>query len=263
MVVCPTDGLPARIVKAHNIYKASSIQGYADLVAKSMKNKWENLAYIDLFCGPGICWVKDTGEFVYGSPLIAQDVEPAYSHFIFNDKDPVCVNALKTRLAQATGSASYMTEDVNAPATILSVRSKIPTWTLSLVLLDPQGCNLEFETIRRLVTGKPPLDLLINLPINSLKRSREHPHVIDRVLGTGWQGACNLDDWPRTVRAFFQGGLTKLGYQYSVGQQIFSEKNKSPLYDFLMASRNSLAERFFKEVTRRDTPYGQMAMPMG
>lgn len=260
--MCPIDDLPARVVKAHNIHKATIIERYADIVAKAMKNKWENLCYVDLFCGPGICWVEDSGEFVYGSPLIAHAVEPRFSHFVFNDTDQICVEALKARMSQADVVPTMLQEDANDPVTIEKVRKAIPDWTLSLVLLDPQKLNLALGTIGKLTRGEQPMDLLINLPINGLKRSLEHPHKLDLVLGRDWVESCDVNNWSATVRAHFRAKLTGFGYDRSVGKQIFSEHNRSPLYDFIMASRSDLAERFFKEVTR-ETAHHQMAIPIG
>jgi three-Cys-motif partner protein len=165
-------------------------------------------------------------------------------------------------MAQAGKVPTMLQEDANDPATIEKVRMAIPDWTLSLVLLDPQKLNLAFDTIERLTRGEQPMDLLINLPVNGLKRSLDHPHHLDIVLGSGWTEKCDINNWPPTVRAHFREKLAALGYDKSVGKQVFSERNKSPLYDFIMASRSELAERFFEEVTR-ETAHHQMAMPLG
>src|SRR4051812_2275782 len=77
------DGLPARVVQAHNAHKAHYIQRYAHTVAIAMKNKWPHRAYIDTYAGPGICWVEGTGAFVLGSPLIARNASPNFTHHVF------------------------------------------------------------------------------------------------------------------------------------------------------------------------------------
>lgn len=154
MRVAP-DGLPARVVKAHNAHKAHFIARYSQVVALSMKNKWRSRAYIDTYAGPGICWVEDTGEFVLGSPLIAMEASPNFTHHVFVDMDTTCTSALEMRLAGK--GATIITADSNAPSTIAAVRAAIPRrQCLSLALLDPQGCTLHLDTIRAL-TGDPPL----------------------------------------------------------------------------------------------------------
>lgn len=93
------DGLPARVVKAHNAHKAYFIKQYAHTVAMAMKHKWEHRAYIDIYSGPGVCWVEDTGEFVSGSPLIAMHTKEQFTHYVFVDLDSRCTDALRERLA--------------------------------------------------------------------------------------------------------------------------------------------------------------------
>ncbi|MFH2037341.1 MAG: three-Cys-motif partner protein TcmP, partial [Candidatus Zixiibacteriota bacterium] len=44
-----------------------------------------NYYYIDAFAGAGTHLKKDTGEEVKGSPRIALDVNPSFSHYFFID----------------------------------------------------------------------------------------------------------------------------------------------------------------------------------
>ena len=180
------DGLPARVVKAHNAHKAHFIERYSKVVALSMKNKWPARAYIDTYAGPGICWVEDTGAFVLGSPLIAMEASPNFTHHVFVDMDSSCTSALEMRLAGR--GATIITADSNSPSTIEAVRAAIPRrHCLSLALLDPQGCTLHLDTIRAL-TADRPMDLLINFPVLNLYRCirAQEWHVLDKVLGPGW-----------------------------------------------------------------------------
>ncbi|HEX6782741.1 MAG TPA: three-Cys-motif partner protein TcmP [Solirubrobacterales bacterium] len=250
LVVAP-DGLPAREVKAHNIHKAHYIQGYAEIFARAMKNKWDYRCYLDLYCGPGVCWVKDTGRFVLGSPLIALSVDSPYTHFAFVDLDTECTAALEERMVGASAEVTVLSKDSNDRATINEVRGAIPDRNaLSLALLDPQGCNLDFETIRYLTMDKP-MDLLINLPVHNLWRClcKGDTAVLDKVLSRGWPRQ-TAHNWRASVREHFHGKLNGIGYKHNEAKQVWSESKKSPLYDFILYSRVELAKKFFKEVTR-------------
>lgn len=259
LVVAP-DGLPARVVKAHNINKAHYIQGYADIFARAMKNKWDYRCYLDLYCGPGVCWVKDTGRFVLGSPLIALGVTSPYTHLVFVDLDEECTKALERRMAGVNAAVTVLTEDSNDHATLDRVRGSIPPKdALSLALLDPQGCNLHFETIRYLTQGKP-MDLLINLPVHSLWRClcKGDTPILDGVLSSDWPKPTTLN-WRAAVREHFHGKLDGIGYEHNEAKQVWSESTKSPLYDFILYSRVEIAKKFFQEVTRT-TAYQQTAL---
>jgi three-Cys-motif partner protein len=249
------DGLPARVVKAHNVHKAHYIQRYAHVVAASMKNKWPYRAYIDTYAGPGICWVEDTGEFVLGSPLIALNASPRYTHHVFVDMDSRCTQALRERL---TGSgATILMADSNAPATIEAIRAAIPRRRcLALALLDPQGCNLHLETIRAL-TDDRPMDLLINFPVLNLYRQlpAQNWHVLDKVLGPNWPRRDvygGIDGWGYAAREHFRRELAAMGYKHTSAKEVRGEKRNGRLYDFILASKHELARRLFEDVTKEE-----------
>lgn len=259
LVIAP-DGLPARIVKAHNIHKKHYIESYTEIVAKAMQGKWKNLAYIDTYCGPGICWIKDTGEFVVGSPLIALGTEPHYSHFAFVDKDSACVEALAARAAERGIEINVRCADSNAPETIDWVRSAIPRQhTLTLALLDPQKCNLDLPTIEAL-TGDRRMDLMINLPTMGLLRSLAAGYFkpIEAVLGPDYP-TCDLHDWRVAVVEHYKAKLAEFGYAYSSSKPVRAESTNTPIYDFILASKHSLGKKLFDGVTK-DTAHGQIAL---
>jgi three-Cys-motif partner protein len=260
-LVLGPDGLPARKVKAHNAHKAHYIQRYSQVVAGAMKNKWGARCYIDLYSGPGLCWVEDTGAFVPGSPLIALDAEPSFDYYVFVDMDSECCAALEERTAGS--GAVVRCFDSNTDAAIEWVRSAIPRrGALSLVLLDPQGCTLQLDTIRKLTYDRR-MDLLINLPIQSLLRclAANHWHVLDAVLGEDWPRT-PVPAWRAAVRQHYRAKLAELGYRYSPAKEVRGERTNNRLYDFILASRHPLAEKLFVEVTR-ETAHGQTALDLG
>jgi three-Cys-motif partner protein len=258
-----TDDLPARVVKLHNDHKAHFIRQYSHTVATAMSKKWGSLAFIDMFGGPGVCWVEDTGQFVTGSPLIAVEAKPQFTHHVVVDMDSLCTSALEKRFAAANTDAKIICADSNEPSTIDAVRAAIPRrGCLSLALLDPQGCNLHLETIRRL-TDDRSMDLLINLPIHSLYRCLKKGdwHVLSNVLGPDWPKTASdgVTGWRAAIRALYREKLAEMGYVYWAAKEVRSEEKKSPLYDFILASRHPLAKEFFEKVTR-ETAHGQLAL---
>lgn len=260
LVLAP-DGLPARVVKAHNAHKAHYIREYAHVVARSMKHRWRYRAYIDLYAGPGMCWVEDTGEFVTGSPLIALAAEPQFTHHVFVDMDSECTAALATRTAAV--APAIRCADSNGLGTIEWVRAQIPRrGALSLALLDPQGCTLSLDTIARLTYDRS-MDLLINLPIHSLYRclAAGYWNVLDNVLGPDWPKSApgGVPGWRAAVRQHYCEKLAELGYTFSAAKEVRGEKRNSRLYDFILASRHPLAVKLFEGVTK-ETAHGQLRM---
>jgi three-Cys-motif partner protein len=258
------DGHPARVVKAHNVHKAGFITKYAHTVAIAMKDRWPARAYIDIYAGPGVCWVQDTGEFVLGSPLIAMEASPQFTHHVFVDMDSRCTDALAHRLAGS--DATIITADSNATSTIEAVRHAFPRRNcLSLALLDPQGCTLHLDTIKAL-TDDRPMDLLINFPVLNLYRCLRACdwHILANVLGPDWPrggyaGYTGVEGWGMAARQHFRDELAGFGYGHTSAREVRSETRNGPLYDFLLASKHPLARKLFEDVTK-ETAHGQRSL---
>jgi three-Cys-motif partner protein len=67
-----SDGLPIRDSGIWAKEKLHYLEDYLNIFFFGMRKKWPGkLYYIDLFSGPGLCRIRETGEELDGSPLIA------------------------------------------------------------------------------------------------------------------------------------------------------------------------------------------------
>jgi hypothetical protein len=107
------------------------------------------------------------------------------------------------------------------------------------------------------------MDLLINLPIHSLLRClrKGDRHVLDAVLGPGWPDLAKLGvpAWRAAVRDHYREKLGEFGYGHFVSKEVRSETRKSPLYDFILASKHERAQDLFEKVTQ-ETAHGQLKL---
>ena len=83
--IAMSDGLPVResgpwIEKKHRL-----LTYYADLFATGMQNKWEKRVYLELFSGPGKCFIRDTAQEDLGSPL--KVIGHNFTHFNFTEME--------------------------------------------------------------------------------------------------------------------------------------------------------------------------------
>jgi hypothetical protein len=62
-----TDGLPVRLVKPHSAEKARMVSRDLGTVGRAMGNKWFQVHYLELFCGPGYLLDDVTEEEVPGA----------------------------------------------------------------------------------------------------------------------------------------------------------------------------------------------------
>ncbi len=68
------DGLHTPEVGSWSDVKYRLISNYAEMFSTSMRKKWDKRVYIDLFAGAGRAAIKDTGEIVETSSLLAMGV---------------------------------------------------------------------------------------------------------------------------------------------------------------------------------------------
>lgn len=161
-LVLGTDGLPIREVGVWSKDKHHFLRRYVDVFTTSMKGKWSGLGYIDIFAGPGMCKIRDTGEEIDGSPLIALASPKRFDAFFFGDKSKDALAALQTRfLAQnAHVLPKLFVGDCNITADTIA-RALDPS-ALHLAFIDPTGLHVHFDTIRKL-TARHKVDLIISV----------------------------------------------------------------------------------------------------
>jgi hypothetical protein len=83
----------SRAVNLHSAAKAAYARRYAEIVGMAMGGKWQ-LWWIELFAGPGQLYVRETGEFVPGSPLEAMAIRRPFDGYVFADLNEACAESL-------------------------------------------------------------------------------------------------------------------------------------------------------------------------
>jgi len=138
------------------------LESFVDITTRAMADKpqWEGLVYVDLFAGPGICVLKESGRRLPGSVLIAAHAPKPFRKIIACELDAQMASACEARLnAAGAGTRSHvLVGDCNERAA--EIASLIPDRTLTLAFVDPTGLHAHFESIRTLTKGKQ-VDLLV------------------------------------------------------------------------------------------------------
>lgn len=237
---------------------------YADLFATSMKEKWHQRVYVDLFAGAGLSRVGETGRFLLGTPLLALRVDHPFDWYVFCDQDPNCLVALRTRVEKLRPSAEvrYLAGDVNqmTPRLLqelppLAPRKKV----LAFCFADPFRLrDLHFTTIQAL--AQRYIDFMVLIPSMDPRRNEvtyldPSNDVVDLFVGTpAWR-----DEWQRKqapvafdafVAAFFSSQMSNLGYTHGGLEDsllVRSTEKNLPLYRLGFYSRHELGGRFWKQ----------------
>jgi three-Cys-motif partner protein len=249
LVVDTEEMLFARAISLHSIEKAFLARTYADIVGVAIGGRWK-LWWIELFAGPGRLYVRDTGDFIAGSPLEALAIRRPFHGYVFADLDRACTESLRRRIGEHS-SVHILRGDANGAELLDKIVSLVPKSALVVLYGDQAGLDLHWPTIKFFIDRYKHLDLLLNLPTEGTVRALaagydekaakmlDHPAPA-RLLQTGTPKGASVRDW-------YRRHLTAAGFDQIEGATIRIRGSSRDLYDLLLASRNPLAPKFFSE----------------
>ncbi len=227
--------------------------------AMSGHSKFDGVVYLDLFCGSGICRIREGTRVVRypGSALLAAGCEKPFDRMLFVDENRENIAALKTRLNRITPAAKshYWSSDANA--LVEELRGFIPQRSLSLAFIDPYSLQIDFQTIAALVDGRQ-MDLIIlfadRMDIGRNVEAYYYPNPkskLDSFLGpeSGWRS-----DWDQLshrdgqhVRDLFADiylrQLESLGYYHTRRNLITGQPDA--LFRLIFASKSETGAKFW------------------
>lgn len=249
------DGLLTRGIKPHSHEKAEKVSRGIDTVSFAMGPKWFDVQYGEMYCGPGVLTDETTGEEIAGSPLQALAVRRPFDLYVFGDYDEGCIEALRPRVARHP-QVRLETGSANDPAHIARFCAHFDPRALVVIYLDPaRPQDLHWATVEALARRFEQLDLIINLPVNSLARAitgpeargfegrtagrfLNHPNpsaLIQRDLRGGLAWDATID----AIRHHYDQQLERLGF-LTPARRTVTFPDPSPYYDVLYASRHPM-----------------------
>jgi three-Cys-motif partner protein len=258
------DGIPARSTGTWVHDKKFYFERYLSIFTKGVGPKWNGkLCYVDLFSGPGRSLIRDTGEEVEGSPLIALNCE--FAKYVFVDV-PDVINSLQKRLAGhlKLQKVSFVRGDCNQ--VIEAVRTEAPPDHLTLAFVDPTGLQIHFRTIQGLVQDRK-VDLLMtiqigmgirmNLPQYTQSESNALSEFMDNET---WREDVEAGGSPSQIgRRIVHRYLEQLkdigcGTVENREIEVRSDQNNLLLYFMILASRHRRGHDFWRKTTQRSNP---------
>ena len=275
------DGLQMRESGPWAEIKLDYLSRYINIFETSMRSKpWRKRHFIDLFSGPGKCYVSASNNIHLGSPLIALTTRYPFTDYFFVDLEPKSINDLRTRCKDSelfaqinfyVGDSNIIVEKIVDK--ILSIDNiHIPKkWSsLNLAFIDPEGLEVNRKTIEKL--AKPySMDLIIHYPQMGLTRfmpnaiNEEPPTTVDLFFGgTEWRAIYykyqTREDLyvHRKLLDLMKTKLQALGYQEVLrddevnDEPLMRNVKSAPLYRLIFASKHPLGHDFWKKVTKRD-----------
>jgi len=254
------DGLLVRGVKPHSAEKSTLVSRGIDTVSSAMSNQWfaqkHGLEYVELYAGPGRLLNERTGTEQPGSPVQALTVRKPFSHYVFSDFSADCIDALSARV----GDRAYVDVvcgDANDPGHLQRVAGLLNPKALLIAYLDPaRPQDLHWSTVEFLAGNFGYIDLIINLPINSLMRAilgayhgggagpgaagRFLNHPQPRHLLLPEPGRLATDVTICAIRRHYDEQLMSLGFKAPARRTVYFPAD-NPYYDVLLVSRHERA----------------------
>ena len=187
------DGLPTRDSGYWAEDKLWHWNRYVEITTRAMVGKptWPGgVIYVDLFCGPGVCLIRNSKRRIPGSPLIAASAPKQFAKLLLCEIDPSNAAACESRLRSMQAPPSFQMFRGDCNLEIDSIALQIPRGALTLAFLDPTGLHLDMETVRKL-SQCGAVDLLILFPdavdvVRNLEAYfRSENSRLDVVLGAG------------------------------------------------------------------------------
>ncbi len=201
------DGLPMRPSGTWVAEKLDYLRRYVDFFETSMRQKWPVRYYIDLLAGPGKNHVRETGEILLGSPLLALTAKHPFTGYFFVNFDDENTQALheRCRASALSDRVRVLTGDCNVEIdNILAQMKPDSDRSLNLAFLNSEGLELRWDTVAKLSSLRR-IDLIINYPQGGLNRVM--PQAIQEEGDTLVNGFFDGRDW----RAVYQEWLVSRG----------------------------------------------------
>ena len=249
--VLAPDGLPARVTGGWVWRKVHYVDYYVGIFAAAMRQRWA-LAYIEPFAGPGMA--AHGTRFIEGSAMRA--LEKPFSQFFFIDSDPTAIGALQLRIRRRYGwppSGEVILDNCNDA--LPRVAHAISPTTLSLAFIDPNGWEIEWDTINEFV-GERRVDLLFTFHAGFMRRQwfADAPGLTAFFGHDRWraiQFAPRHDRIRQFVRLYNEG-LGTLGYLPGAEDDMISVRNSKGtlMYVLVLFTRSTLGQRFWASACR-------------
>lgn len=245
---------------------------YETLFSTGMKRKWDVRVYIDLYSGPGMVRLRDTGKFLWGSPLLSLQVRDPFDKYIFCENDALALDALRTRVERIFPSADVSYVPGNCNDMVDEICSKIPVGSqerkvLSFCFVDPYDLSVKFSTITKI--SERFVDFLILLALGmDANRNLQHyldtsNRKVDDFLGSpDWrekwtaQSLEGKPSFPQFLAETYAKQMEKLGYlpvAFHQMKPIRSDLRNLPLYHLALFSRHQLAYSYWIDVLKYST----------
>lgn len=253
------DGLPAEEVGVWAKEKHAYLCRYID-ISRSVRAKFlgsgkAGATYIDLFCGPGRCKVRESGEWIDGGVIAAwkksKEGNAPFSQVFIGDLDAQRRQAAATRLRNL--GAPVVEVDGAALDAVKAVTAQLNVYGLNFAFLDPFDlAALNFDIVLAL-SSLMRIDMLVHISQMDLQRNVVTYATTENspfdTFAPGWRDKVSTLQGQQELRLqifqFWRDKVAGLGVWPSTNMKLLTGAKKQPLYWLLLAAKHELAHSFW------------------
>lgn len=257
------DGLPAEDVGVWAKKKHDYLCRYID-ISRAVRLQFNGstnagATYIDPFCGPGRCRVRDTGEWIDGGVVAAwkksSDGGAPFTQVYIGDLDTQRRETAATRLRQL--GAPVVETDGAAVQSVQQIVARLNPYGLHFAFLDPFNLEaLDFGIIDSLSKLKR-IDMLVHvnqmdLQRNLVSNATSEDSAFD-TFAPGWRDKVDIVRGQQEIRQrvfqYWRDQVANLGVWPSAEMRLITGSKNQPLYWLLLAAKHDLAHKFWDKVS--------------
>ena len=253
--------------------KHERLRKYVDIsraVRRKFLRQCGHATYIDLFCGSGRAFIRDSNEKIDGSPLVAfksaRDGGEPFSEVHIADLEEKKVAATARRVSEAGGTAT--TYVGRAENVVQQIVARLNPHGLHFAFLDPYNLDaLPFSVIEAFGYLKH-VDILIHVSALDLQRNLDaYTKLEDNRLerfAPGWRQHVGLNQSQSRIRAallsYWASKFETLGLSSADRAEFVSGQERNQrLYWLVLVSREKLARDFWEKIR---SVSGQRELPL-
>jgi len=216
-------------------------------------------AYIDVFCGPGRSLIRDTTDFIDGSPVAAfkraLESPGRFTSINISDADDELLAAAEKRL-NAIG-APVRAFAGPASAAMPKIVQSLDPYGLHLAFLDPHNLGtLSFDLFEQLAKLKH-IDVIAHVSLSDLQRNAdrytsEAHDQFDR-FAPGWREKVgtdmNQEALRRNIIQYWSNKVTELGLPRARHCELITGGHGQRLYLLILLAKHDLARQLWEKIS--------------
>ena len=259
----PQDRLPASEAQEWAEEKHGHLRRYLDIshpTRRKWLERWGGATYIELFSGPGRSFLKSSGKFIDGSPLVAHReatrTRTNFSTIYLADERKEYCDAVKKRL-EVLGAKAQV-ENLRSEAASKRIVKALRGDALHVAFLDPYNLGDLPLTLFETFAPLAHIDLIVHVSAMDLVRAlpasmQSDSAPLDR-FDPGWRQA--VEGLPARVEArgriieHWLGQIRALGFKDAKVWRLVRGPQNQPLYWLVLVAKHPLATKFWDDLNQ-------------